>query len=391
MKLCVIGLGQAGGKILDLFLEQDAKQGTNIIVGAVAINTAEQDLQGLEYVPEAQRTLIGVSEVNGNGVGADNELGSEIAKQDSTEILKTLDHVPVHEIDAFLLVAGLGGGTGSGVLPVLAGELKKVYNEPVYGLGILPARDEGGIYTLNAARSFQTCVRECDSLLVFDNDAWNQSEESLAGGFAQMNQEIVTRLLTLFGAGEFRNGDDIAESVVDASEVINTLNSGGVSTIGYAQDGLSDEELGNTGILSRFTSSSPSPDDSSNVNRLASLTRKAALGQLTLPVDIESTERALAIASGPSGFLSRKGVERGRQWLEDNTGTMEVRGGDYPKDSEHVSVLTLLSGVTDIPRIKELQQVAIEAQNNISELASQHDENLENLVNDDDEDLDPLF
>lgn len=392
MKLCAIGLGQAGGKILDLFLKRDVNQQANIIEGAVAINTAEQDLYGLEYVPEEQRTLIGKSEVKGNGVGADNELGSKIAKQDITEILSALDHVPIHEIDAFLLLAGLGGGTGSGALPVVANELKKVYSEPVYGLGILPARDEGGIYTLNAARSFQTCVRECDALIAFDNDSWSQSGESLAGGFSHMNEEIVTRLLVLFGAGEFHEDSQVAESVVDASEVINTLNAGGVSTIGYAEDHLSKEELGKNGLLSRFSSnSSSSPDDSSNVNRMASLTRKAALGQLTLPADIESVEKDLLIASGPSKFLSRKGIEKGRLWLEENTETMEVRGGDYPVDSNHVSVLTLLSGVTEVPRIKELQQVAIEAQENIEELSARREEDLEHLVTDEDEDLDSLF
>jgi len=36
-------------------------------------------LHGLERVPEDDRVLIGQARVNGHGVGADNELGAEIA------------------------------------------------------------------------------------------------------------------------------------------------------------------------------------------------------------------------------------------------------------------------------------------------------------------------
>ena len=171
MKLALIGFGQAGGKIVDRFVEYEQRTGVDVFTDPVAVNTASVDLQGLERVPEANRVLIGQSRVKGHGVGADNELGAEIAEADIDEIQHALDDIPVHEVDAFLVVAGLGGGTGSGGAPVLAKHLKHIYTEPVYGLGILPGQDEGGIYTLNAARSFQTFVREVDNLLVFDNDA----------------------------------------------------------------------------------------------------------------------------------------------------------------------------------------------------------------------------
>ena len=64
--------------------------------------------------------------MKGHGVGADNELGAEVAEEDIGEILGTLDSVPTHEIDAFLVVAGLGGGTGSGGAPVIAKNLKRL-------------------------------------------------------------------------------------------------------------------------------------------------------------------------------------------------------------------------------------------------------------------------
>ncbi|MFC7046913.1 tubulin/FtsZ family protein [Halobacteriaceae archaeon GCM10025711] len=395
MKLAMVGYGQAGGKILDKFLEYDQRTGSGIVRAAVAVNTAKADLMGLKNVPKENRVLIGQSRVKGHGVGADNELGAEIAEEDIDEVQGAIDNIPVHEVDAFLIISGLGGGTGSGGAPVLAKHLKRIYTEPVYGLGVLPGSDEGGIYTLNAARSFQTFVREVDNLLVFDNDAWRKSGESVESGYDVINEEIVRRFGILFGAGEVGGGDVVAESVVDSSEIINTLAGGGVSTVGYAAEEVNPGSSGGGGLLSRFTggNDTDSLEDSANTtNRITSLVRKAALGRLTLPCEIDGAERALLVMSGPPKYLNRKGIERGRKWLEEQTGSMEVRGGDYPvRDSKYVAGVVLLSGVTNVPRIKELQQVAIEAQDNIDDIRSQSEENLATLVEDDEDELEPLF
>ncbi|MFC7228072.1 tubulin/FtsZ family protein [Salinirubellus salinus] len=392
MKLAMIGFGQAGGKVLDKFLEYDERTGSNIVKAAVAVNTAKADLMGLKRVPEDQRVLIGQARVKGHGVGADNELGAEVAEEDIDEVQGAIDNIPVHEVDAFLVIAGLGGGTGSGGAPVLAKHLKRIYTEPVYGMGILPGADEGGIYTLNAARSFQTFVREVDNLLVFDNDAWRKTGESMESGYADINEEIVRRFGILFGAGEVERGGEVAESVVDSSEIINTLACGGVSTVGYAREELQ-RDAQQKGLLSRFTGGDEEEvDAATTTNRITSLVRKATLGRLTLPCEVSGTERALLVMSGPPKYLNRKGIERGRKWLEEQTGSMEVRGGDYPvSNSRYVAGVVLLSGVTNVPRIKELQQVAIEAQENIEELRDASEANLQRLVEDDEDELEPLF
>ncbi|MFB6236653.1 MAG: tubulin/FtsZ family protein [Halopenitus sp.] len=392
MKLAMIGFGQAGGKIVDKFLEYDKRTGSEIVRAATAVNTAKADLMGLEHIPEDQRVLIGQSRVKGHGVGADNELGAEIAEEDIDEVQGAIDSIPVHEVDAFLVVAGLGGGTGSGGAPVLAKHLKRIYTEPVYGLGVLPGSDEGGIYTLNAARSFQTFVGEVDNLMVFDNDAWRKTGESVQGGYEEINEEIVRRFGILFGAGEVSEGQEVAESVVDSSEIINTLSGGGVSTVGYAEEEV--EEQSSSGLLSRLRGDEGENelDTAHTTNRITSLVRKAALGRLTLPCEIEGAERALLVLSGPPQYLNRKGIERGRKWLEEQTGSMEVRGGDYPyKGSGFVASVILLAGVTNVPRIKELQQVAIEAQDNLDEIREESEDNLDELVNDDEDELESLF
>ena len=114
--------------------------------------------------------------------------------------------------------------------------------------------------------------------------------------------------------------------------------------------------------------------------------------RLTLPCEREGAERALLVVAGPPDHLNRKGIERGRKWLEEETGSMEVRGGDYPLPrSDTVASAVLMSGVHQIPRVKEFQRVAIEAQDNIEAIRAESEENLRELVHDGTEELAPLY
>jgi cell division GTPase FtsZ len=311
-----------------------------------------------------------------------------VADDDLGDVMNAVDGVAIHEVDAILVVAGLGGGTGSGAGPVIARELRRRYTEPVYGLGILPGRDEGSIYSLNAARSFMTFVEHVDILMVFDNDAWREGAESLRAGYERINEEIARRLGVLFSAGEIWPGQTVAESVVDASEVINTLGSGGISTVGYAATPVSRPER------RLFSRKRTPPDVGDATNRILSTVRRAALGRLTLPCELSSTERALLVVSGPAEYLDRRGIERARRWIEDVTGSMEVRGGDSPLDSDFVAASVLFSGVTDVPRIEELKQVAVETQRTMRDIEREAPDGLDSLLwsgEGDAESLDPMF
>jgi cell division GTPase FtsZ len=385
VRLGILGVGQAGGKILDAFLAYDERTGSKMTAGAVAVNTARTDLDGLEHVPEEHRVLIGQSEVKGHGVGGDNDLGAQVAEADVTEVRRALDDVPIAKVDAFLVVAALGGGTGSGGAPVFARHLQEVYTEPVYGLGVLPASDEGAIYTLNAGRSFRAFVKQVDNLLLFDNDAWLQPGASMGEHYEELNEELVTRIGVLFRAGE-RSEAGVGESVVDASEIQNTLGSGGVSTVGYATAQLPERARG---LLSRFGRNGAA-DDFDSATAISGLIRQATRGRLTLPCRVDGAERALVLVAGPERFLDRKGLDRARRWLVEETGAREVRGGDYPvEDSDTLATAVVLSGVTDVPRLEDIQQDAGDAQQRIRSTRA-GERNVDDLM-EDGEDLDALF
>jgi cell division GTPase FtsZ len=334
MKAALIGLGQAGGRVAEAIRDADRQAGYDAIRGVLAVNTARPDLQGLDV----ETMLIGGDRVEGSGVGADNELAASIVQADVDEVMAGLDGIVRPETDAIVVVAGLGGGTGSGGAPVLAKELRRVYDTPVYALGILPGRDEGAIYQRNAARSLQTVAREADSVILVDNDAWRAGGESMAEGFAAINERIARRLGLVLAAGEAVEG--VGESVVDASEVINTLARGDMAAIGYA-------------------SAEAAPDPGENVNVITSTARRALLTDMSVP-ETTTAEAALVIVAGDPERLSRKGVERARKWIEDETGSMLVRGGDFPLSGDRIAVVVLLSGIAGSPRLASLMERAAE-------------------------------
>jgi cell division GTPase FtsZ len=335
MKVALIGVGQAGGKLSQALAEFDHQMGFDAVCGALAVNTARADLQNLDI----DTMLIGQDRVKGHGVGGDNELGAQIMQENATEVMDDLGGRLTTEAEAIFIVAGLGGGTGSGGAPMLARELKRIYDIPVYVLGVLPGRDEGGLYQANAGRSLKTAVREADSLLLVDNDAWRASGDSVAAGYERINDAIAQRIGILLAAGEAVEG--VGESVVDSSEIINTLRGGGISALGYA-------------------SAPASEDTTENINTITSATRSALLTSMSLP-DAVAAESALLVIAGDPERLTRKGVERARRWVEDETGSMEVRGGDFPMDSEKIAALVLLSGVERSTRVDEFMQRANEA------------------------------
>jgi cell division GTPase FtsZ len=392
MRVFFIGFGQAGGKIVDMFIEQDKKLGTNSFRG-IAVNTARTDLMGLKNIELKDRILIGQTMVKGHGVGTDNVTGARVTADEIDSIISAIDSRGTHDVDAFVIVAGLGGGTGSGGSPVLARHLKRIYREPVYALGIIPAPEEGRLYSYNAARSLTTLVNEADNTFIFDNSAWKNEGESVKTAFQRLNNEVVRRFAVLFRAGEVNRSMGVGEMVVDSSEIINTLRGGGITSVGYAvSEVISKRTKQQKGLLGGLKDKfGPKKEANEEVlmgedrsAKIVALVRRAMLGRLTLPCDYSTAERALVLLAGPPDEMDRKGVEKAKSWVEENIAGVEVRGGDYPVNSEYIAAVVMLATVGNAPRIKELLDIAKETKEDVIKSKEKKTSMFE-------EGIDPLF
>jgi cell division protein FtsZ len=121
LRFSVIGLGQCGGNLANTF----ARSG----YPSVAINTSLLDLKDLGNIPENRRMHVPYQE--SDGAGKDPRIGEKALQSHASPLLNQLQAF-VQGADAILLVAGLGGGTGSNV-PVLASMLKH-FNLPIVAL-----------------------------------------------------------------------------------------------------------------------------------------------------------------------------------------------------------------------------------------------------------------
>ena len=160
----------------------------------------------------------------------------------------------------------------------------------------------------------------------------------------------------------------VAEMVVDTSEIINTMRTGGICSIGYASEKVAESRGGFFSKMLSLFFGRGARDSVGKASRILSVVKRATKGRLLLPCDYRSANKALIVIAGPPSELDRKGVEKARQWLEQNIAGAEVRGGDYPlPKSNYVGCVVLLAGISNAPRVRTLLERAKVVQEKVAE------------------------
>jgi len=362
MQLIVCGLGGAGSRIADALVAADSDGERSCLVDSIALDTDQRSLAALTELSEAHRHLYGTTTASGRGFGGNRTRAAETADEELTELYRAVDEVVTSQADAFVLCAGLAGATGSTLVPKLAEKLRAVYGLPIYGLGVLPAADgDNRQRAVNAGIAIDELTESTDALLVFDNALWTkQSEdESDPAIRTRLNETLASRVTTLFEAGETDQQGRVAESVVDASELINTFETGGIATLGYASQAVERPSESRFG-LGLFTKETEL-EETTIIKAIETTVRRAVRGKLTIDVDRSSVERGLLVMGGPPEWLNRRAIADARSWLAQETGSIEIRGGDMPTpDVDEIVAIVLLTGVGNCERVEALRAAAHE-------------------------------
>jgi cell division protein FtsZ len=111
-KIKIIGVGGAGGNAINNMIASKLKG-----VEFIAANTDSQDL---ERIACSNKLQMGSNISKGLGSGADPELGRLAAEESIYDIREA-----VSGSDIVFLIAGMGGGTGTGASPIIARECKR--------------------------------------------------------------------------------------------------------------------------------------------------------------------------------------------------------------------------------------------------------------------------
>ncbi len=209
--LKIIGIGGAGANVLDRL----ALDGV-VPASLIAANT---DAQALLASVAGEKIQLGHAATRGLGAGGDPDLGRCAAEEVDAEI-----RASVEGADAVFVVAGLGGGTGSGAAPLVA-ELAREAGALVIAVVTLPFGFEGKRRAAQAAEALAALQAHADAVVCFENDRMGEAAPPRAGiqtAFTAADQTLSQSILALAAllnrSGLIHLGmDDLATVFRDAS------------------------------------------------------------------------------------------------------------------------------------------------------------------------------
>ena len=152
----VIGVGGAGNNAVNRMLDLGIKS-----VEFIAVNT---DRQALAKSKAATKIQIGEKITRGLGAGANPDIGAQSAEESKTELSEVL-----RGADMVFVTCGMGGGTGTGAAPIVAG-LAKEMGILTIGVVTKPFTFEGKKRLAQAERGIESLKSKVDTLIVIPND-----------------------------------------------------------------------------------------------------------------------------------------------------------------------------------------------------------------------------
>lgn len=154
-RIAVIGIGGGGCNALNTM----AAQG----IPNVEFIAADTDTQHLSYSRADTRIALGGEQMGGFGAGTDPVIGRKAAETSINEIREVLDGVAM----AFL-ATGMGGGTGTGAMPVFA-RVGRELGILTVGVVTKPFEYEGPARMATAVRGIEESAADMDTLLEIAN------------------------------------------------------------------------------------------------------------------------------------------------------------------------------------------------------------------------------
>lgn len=111
-RIKVLGVGGGGSNMVNSMIDSG--------YDTIDFIVANTDAQALKTAKAPHKIQLGIKSTKGLGAGANPDVGRRAAEEDIDSIVRQ-----VKDADVVFLTAGLGGGTGSGALPIIAKALKE--------------------------------------------------------------------------------------------------------------------------------------------------------------------------------------------------------------------------------------------------------------------------
>ncbi|MCH1982307.1 cell division protein FtsZ [Ruminococcus sp. OA3] len=155
-KIIVIGVGGAGNNAVNRMVDE--------AIGGVEFVGINTDKQALTLCKAPTVLQIGEKVTKGLGAGAQPEVGQKAAEESVDEVRRLIEGA-----DMVFVTCGMGGGTGTGAAPIVAG-LAKEMGILTVGVVTKPFRFEAKTRMSNALMGIDKLKENVDTLIVIPND-----------------------------------------------------------------------------------------------------------------------------------------------------------------------------------------------------------------------------
>jgi cell division protein FtsZ len=176
-RIKVVGMGGAGCNAVTRMVREQIRG-----VDFIAMNT---DSAHLEITEAPVRIALGEKLTRGLGAGGDHNIGRRSAEETRDEIKQALTGA-----DMVFLAAGMGGGTGTGSIAVVA-EMSKHMGALTIATVTKPFSFEGNRRTQVAEEGITELIQKVDTLIIVPNDRLLQlsdNKTSVDGAFQFADQ-----------------------------------------------------------------------------------------------------------------------------------------------------------------------------------------------------------
>ena len=223
-KILVVGCGGAGNNSVDRLMRIGVHGAKT-----VAINT---DKMHIDRIEAEKKALIGRSITRGMGAGGCPEVGERCALLAEDDIRRLISGA-----DMTFITVGMGGGTGTGVAPVVA-RLAESMGSVVVAIATTPF-DAEKRRCRAAGEGLEKLRRHCDSVIVLDNNRLVKMVPNLPieQAFCVMDQlisEVIRGITETITLPSLIN--------LDFADVKTMMSTGQTATILYGEECADDPE-----------------------------------------------------------------------------------------------------------------------------------------------------
>ncbi|MEN7982717.1 MAG: cell division protein FtsZ [Nanoarchaeota archaeon] len=218
----VVGCGGCGGNMTTWLFNKG--------INGATIYSCNTDALHLSVTKADEKLLIGKELTRGLGAGGRPQIGREAAKEALSEIKKV-----VHGADMVFVLAGMGGGTGTGAAPIVAQAAKET-GAVVIGVVTMPFESERARID-KAEFGLQELRDSTDTCIVLDNNRLVDiaGQLPLEQAFAVANELVSTMIK---GVVETITLPSLIN--LDYADVSSIMKNGNVAVIGIGESNAQD-------------------------------------------------------------------------------------------------------------------------------------------------------